>query len=256
MRVSGFIRSVLSATVAVAAIVTATPGTAGAAPSTPASTASTTSLTNRAIDAQAAGDTAAAQAAINQMPIDQAQKVVALMTNVNKALTFPLTDQVPGGVAPGTAIVILGYGLEDNGGLRPVLVERLTKGLAVAQAYPAFPIVVTGGAPKAGKTEAAAMKEWLLAQGVSATRIYTEDRAGSTQGNAINTASLMRQNGFGNGAVLVTSADHTRRSVADFLVAGITLQAVVASDAKIQSAPMSASGVAAVYRDARGVAKL
>ncbi len=66
----------------------------------------------------------------------------------------------------------------------------------------------------------------------------------------------MQQNGFGNGAVLVTSADHTRRSVADFLVAGITLQAVVASDAKIQSGPMSASGVAAVYRDARGVAKI
>lgn len=249
MRVSGFIRSVLSATVAVAAIATATSGTAGAAPST-----STASLTNQAIDRQAAGDTAGAQAAVNQMPLDQAQKVVALMTNVNKALTFPLTDQVPGGVAPGTVIVILGYGLEDNGGLRPVLVERLTKGLAVAQAYPAFPIVVTGGAPKAGKTEAAAMKEWLLAQGVSGTRIYTEDRAGSTQGNAINSAALMRQNGFGNGAVLVTSADHTRRSVADFLVAGITLQAVVASDAKIQSAPMSASGVAAVYRDARGVA--
>ncbi|MGC5025761.1 YdcF family protein [Tsukamurella sp. DT100] len=253
MRVSGFFRSIVSLTAAVAVAATLATGTAGAAPST---TTSTTSLTNQAIDRQAAGDTAGAQAAINQMPVDQAQKVVALMTNVNKALTFPLTDQVPGGVAPGTAIVILGFGLENNGAMRPILVERLTKGLAVAQAYPAFPIVVTGGAPKAGKTEAAAMKEWLLAQGVSGTRIYTEEKAGSTQGNAINTAVLMRQNGFGNGAVLVTSADHTRRSVADFLVAGITLQAVVASDAKIQSGPMSASGVAGVYRDARGVANL
>ncbi|BDH57386.1 YdcF family protein [Tsukamurella sp. PLM1] len=249
MRVSGFFRSVVSLTAAVAVATTLAVGTAGAAPST-------SSLTNEAFERQAAGDTAGAQAAINQMPIDQAQKVVALMTNVNKALTFPLTDQVPGGVAAGTAIVILGFGLENNGAMRPILVERLTKGLAVAQAYPAFPIVVTGGAPKAGKTEAAAMKEWLLAQGVSGTRIYTEEKAGSTQGNAINTAELMRQNGFTNGAVLVTSADHTRRSVADFLVAGVTLQAVVASDAKIQSAPMSASGVAGVYRDARGVAKL
>lgn len=253
MRVSGFFRSVVSLTAAIAVSASLAVGTAGAAPST---STSTTSLTNQAIERQAAGDTAGAQTAINQMPVDQAQKVVALMTNVNKALTFPLTDQVPGGVAPGTAIVILGFGLENNGALRPILVERLTKGLAVAQAYPAFPIVVTGGAPKAGKTEAAAMKEWLLAQGVSGTRIYTEEQAGSTQGNAINTAALMRQNGFGNGAVLVTSADHTRRSVADFLVAGITLQAVVASDAKIQSAPMSASGVAGVYRDARGVAKI
>lgn len=249
MRVAGFFRSAVSLTVAVAAVISLSTGAAGAAPST-------SSLTDDAISRQAAGDTAGAQAAVNQMPVDQAQKVVALMTNVNKALTFPLTDQVPGGVAAGTAIVILGFGLENNGAMRPILVERLTKGLAVAQAYPAFPIIVTGGAPKAGKTEAAAMKEWLLAQGVSGTRIYTEEQAGSTQGNAINTAALMRQNGFGNGAVLVTSADHTRRSVADFLVAGITLQAVVASDAKIQSAPMSASGVAGVYRDARGVAKI
>lgn len=253
MRVAGFVRSIAVLTAAVTATATLTLGTATAAP---AATASTSSLTNEAFSKQAAGDTAGAQAAINQLPVDQAQKVVAVMQNVTKALTFPLTDQVPGGVAAGTVIVILGFGLEDNGGLRPILVERLTKGLAVAQAYPAFPIVVTGGAPKAGKTEAAAMKEWLLAQGVSATRIYTENGAGSTQGNAINSAALMRQNGFGNGAVLVTSADHTRRSVADFLVAGITLQAVVASDAKIQSAPLSTSGVQAVYRDARGVAKI
>ncbi|WP_019203033.1 YdcF family protein [Tsukamurella sp. 1534] len=249
MRVSGYIRSIASLTVAVAAAATLATGAAGAAPST-------ASLTDTAFERQAAGDTAGAQAAINQMPTDQAQKVVAVMQNVNQALTFPLTDQVPSGIAPGSAIVILGFGLEDNGGLRPILVERLTKGLAVAQAYPALPVVVTGGAPKAGKTEAAAMKEWLLAQGLPGTRIYTEDRAGSTQANAINTAGLMRQNGFGNGAVLVTSSDHTRRSVADFLVAGITLQAVVASDAKAQSAPMSTSGVQGVYRDARGVAHI
>lgn len=253
MRVSGFIRSISALTVAVAASAALAVGAATAAP---AATASVSSLTDEAISKQAAGDTAGAQAAVNQMPVDHAQKVVALMTNVNQALTFPLTDQVPGGVAAGSAIVILGFGLEDNGGLRPILVERLTKGLAVAQAYPAFPVIVTGGNPKAGKTEAAAMKEWLIGQGISPTRVYTENGAGSTQGNAINTAALMRQNGFGNGAVLVTSADHTRRSVADFLVAGVTLQAVVASDAKIQSAPMSQSGVQAVYRDARGVAKI
>ena len=37
--------------------------------------------------------------AVPGLVVKQAQKVVALMTNVNKALTFPLTDQVPGGVA-------------------------------------------------------------------------------------------------------------------------------------------------------------
>lgn len=247
MRVAAFFRTVaMTSTVAVAAL-TMGAGAAGAAPSAAA-------LTDRAFASQAQGDVAGAQAAINEMPVAQAQKVVAVMTNVNQALTFPLTDQVPSGVASGTTVVILGFGLEDNGGLRPILVQRLEKGLAVARAYPAFPIVVTGGAPKAGKTEAAAMREWLLAQGVSGTRIFTEDSAGSTQANAINTAELMRQNNMTGGAVLVTSSNHTRRSVADFLVAGVPLQAVVASDAKVQSAPMSTSGVKYVYRDARGVA--
>ncbi|WP_343930252.1 hypothetical protein, partial [Tsukamurella strandjordii] len=108
MRVSGFLRSLAALTVAVAASAALAVGPAAAAP---AVSASTSSLTDDAIAKQAAGDTAGAQAAINQMPVDHAQKVVALMTNVNKALTFPLTDQVPGSVAAGSAIVILGFGL-------------------------------------------------------------------------------------------------------------------------------------------------
>jgi uncharacterized SAM-binding protein YcdF (DUF218 family) len=250
MRVAGFIRSVSTATVTVClAGLGMFGGIAAAAPSN-------SGLTDQAFAYQSAGNTAAAQAVVNQMSADQAQRVVAVMANVNQALTFPLTDQVPSGIAPGTTIVILGYGLQDDGGMRPVLVERLQKGLAVAQAYPSLPIVVSGGNPKAGITEAAAMKTWLLAQGVSPTRVYTESGAVSTQSNALNTAVLMRQNGMNSGAVLVTSSDHTRRAVADFLVAGITLQAVVASDAKAQSAPLSASGVQFVYNDARGVAGL
>ncbi len=213
-------------------------------------------LTYSAVWRQAIGDTAGAQAAINQLPTEQAQKTVALMQNVQKALTFPLTDQVPSQLAPGTGIVMLGYGLENNGAMRPLLVERLTKGLAVAQAYPSFPIIVTGGNPKAGRTEAGQMRDWLVANGVSPSRITVEDRAVSTQSNALNSVRLYSQAGITSGIVLVTSSDHTRRAVADFLVAGSTEQAVVASDAQAQSAPLTRGGLILLYKDAMGTAGL
>ncbi|MFC7752763.1 ElyC/SanA/YdcF family protein [Tsukamurella soli] len=213
-------------------------------------------LTNLAVWQQAVGNTAGAQAAVNQLPADRAGRVVALMQNVAKAQSFPLTDQVPGALAAGTGIVILGYGLENNGAMRPLLVERLTKGLAVARAYPSFPIIVTGGNPKAGKTEAGQMRDWLVANGVSPSRITVEDRAVSTQSNALNSVRLYPQAGITSGIVLVTSSDHTRRSVADFLVAGSTEQAVVASDAAAQSGPMSTGAIVLMYRDAMGTAGL
>ncbi|KXO98414.1 hypothetical protein AXK58_25410 [Tsukamurella tyrosinosolvens] len=210
-------------------------------------------LLDAAFERQAAGDRAGAQNALDRLPAAEARRAAAVMSNVDQALTFPLTDQVPGGIAPGSAIVVLGFGLLDDGGVRPILVERLRKGLAVAQKYPAMPVVLSGGAPRAGRTEAAAMRDWLVANGLPAARIHLEDRSGSTATNATNTAALMRGRGMGTAAVLVSSANHLRRSVADFLCAGITLRAVVASDAAVQGPPDGVE-LRAVYADARTVA--
>ncbi|MDF2585303.1 MAG: hypothetical protein K0R33_3946, partial [Mycobacterium sp.] len=49
------------------------------------------------------------------------------------------------------AIVILGYGLTPDGWMRPILYTRVLTGLAVAQAFPQSPIIVTGGNPKNGR---------------------------------------------------------------------------------------------------------
>lgn len=211
-------------------------------------------LVNTAFDRQLAGDTAGAQSALDALPAGKARKVSAVMTDVEQALDFPLTDQVPVGIAPGSVIVILGFGLQPDGAMRPILVERLRKGLAVAQAYPAMPVVVSGGAPRAGRTEAAAMRDWLTTNGLPATRIHLEDRSVSTVTNATNTAGLIRGAGMGPGAVLVTSSNHLRRSVADFLTAGVTLHAVVASDAAAQSARPGPEELRAITADARSVA--
>lgn len=129
-------------------------------------------------------------------------------------------NPLPGIIGPRTAIVALGYGLLPNGTMRPELVERLTKTWVQALIAPASPVIVTGGAPQNGVTEAAAMKRWLVGRGIPASRIVAETRAGSTVANALNSAAIMKSRGWGN-AIIVSSANHLRRAVADFIVAGV-----------------------------------
>jgi hypothetical protein len=52
------------------------------------------------------------------------------------------------------AIVILGYGLKPDGTMREILRRRVLTGLIVAQFFPQSPVIVTGGNPQNGKTEA------------------------------------------------------------------------------------------------------
>ena len=121
---------------------------------------------------------------------------------------------------PGTAIVVLGYGLLPDGSMRPELVGRLQAALVQAVVSPASPIIVTGGNPRAGTTEADAMARWLIAHSIAPERIHIESRAGDTMENAANSAEMMHSLGAGD-AVVVTSADHMPRAVADFVDAGV-----------------------------------
>src|SRR5699024_6041426 len=66
----------------------------------------------------------------------------------------------------GHHIVILGYGLQENGALRAELIRRLTSARDMADTYPETTLIVTGGAPRNGVTEASVMKEWLVDNGI------------------------------------------------------------------------------------------
>ncbi len=82
------------------------------------------------------------------------------------------------------AIVVLGYGLTDKGLMRPILYPRVLTGLAVAQMFPQSPVIVTGGNPRNGRTEAGEMRKTLRVLGLPDDRIIVEDRANSTVQNA------------------------------------------------------------------------
>ncbi|WP_336087431.1 YdcF family protein [Nocardia sp. SSK8] len=127
---------------------------------------------------------------------------------------------------PETAIVILGYGLLPDGSMRPELVDRLTAGYVQAVLAPLSPIVVTGGNPHNGVTEADAMAAWLVEQGIPAERVHREAQADSTIQNARFSAAILREIGARD-AVVVTSADHIDRAVANFLGAGVVVVSAV-----------------------------
>lgn len=114
-----------------------------------------------------------------------------------------------------TDIVILGAGLFPDGGIRPVLEERLRTGLRLAQSYPTARVIVTGGVPQNGRTEARAMGDWLRGAGIAPHRITEEGNSNSTVQNAQFTDRIFRERGT-TGAVVVTTGDHVKRAVLNF----------------------------------------
>ncbi|NKY88739.1 YdcF family protein [Nocardia veterana] len=143
-----------------------------------------------------------------------------------EAATGAALAGLPAPHGPDTAIVVLGYGLLPDGDMRPELVERLQAGLVQAVVSPSSPIIVTGGNPRNGTTEAEAMARWLTDHGVAPERIHIEPRAANTIENAANSEALMKSLGSRD-AVVVTSADHMPRAVADFVDAGVPVVGTV-----------------------------
>lgn len=124
------------------------------------------------------------------------------------------------------AIVILGYGLNPDGSMRTILQRRVLTGLTVAQFFPQSPIIVTGGNPQSGVTEAEQMQKMLLLLGFPSDRIIVESKAASTVQNAQFSVPLAKQAGT-SGIILVTSTTHQGRADGDFVDAGGNLLATV-----------------------------
>ncbi|MGV0834028.1 YdcF family protein [Mycolicibacterium thermoresistibile] len=158
------------------------------------------------------------------------------------AITFALTLALGGelAIAPAAAqpapaavkdfskpaIVVLGYGLLPDGTMRPLLRRRVLAGLTVAQFFPQSPIIVTGGNPRNGVTEAAAMRRMLLMFGFPDHRIIVEDRANSTVQNARFSVPLAEKAGA-SGIILVTSSTHQGRADGNFADEGANILATV-----------------------------
>ena len=115
--------------------------------------------------------------------------------------------------SPSHAIVVLGYELQD-GEMQPELKGRREAAAAVARAFPRTILVCSGGATgdnnPEGHTEAGLMKAYLTgACGIEPDRIFIDERAMTTQENAVNSLRIMQENGV-HSMTIVTSDYHQR----------------------------------------------
>ncbi|WP_446222798.1 YdcF family protein [Nocardia sp. IBHARD005] len=210
-------------------------------------------LALQAIWSHYAGDTAAVGDALARLGgIDAG--MAAGTNHVLHAVTAAaatLPNPLPALVGPQTGIVVLGYGLLPDGALRPELENRLTAAWLQAVAAPLSPVIVTGGNPQNGISEAEAMRRWLVARGLPGDRIHVEDRAGSTVQNALFSTRLLRDLGA-TSAVVVTSPNHIRRAVADFIVAGTAVVGAMTSLEQLvsQLPPPARQAQRGIYLDA------
>ena len=92
-------------------------------------------------------------------------------------------------------IVVFGYGLNQNGSMKPELYDRLNVALRAARQYPNAYIAVTGGETSnvKGISEAAVMAIWLMNNDIPESRIILEKKSLSTTENAQNVCAILNQ---------------------------------------------------------------
>ncbi len=146
-------------------------------------------------------------------------KINEVAVNADKSIIPDILSKNSG---TGVVIVVLGYALNEDGALNPVLTERLNVALSAFNHFPQSRIIVTGSDPRGGVTEAFQMSNWLVKQGIPEDHIIMEDQADSTMWNALNSISTIQKlNNLIGGQrikniILITSSAHIRRAASDF----------------------------------------
>lgn len=109
------------------------------------------------------------------------------------------------------ALVVLGAGLRPDGTPSEALAYRLDAALDYLEDNPETACVVSGGQGLGeSRTEADAMYDYLLEQGLDAGRVTREDRSTSTAENVRNSAELLEP---GSSVGIVTNDFHLYRAL-------------------------------------------
>lgn len=164
--------------------------------------------------------------------------MLATWATWEKGMTLDFTPRRP--ATADHAYVVLGSGLTAAGKITTAFRQRLELAALAARQNPGTTIWLTGGAPKAGITEAAAGRQWLINAGIDSARILTEDKSSSTVGNARNTVPLLARYGV-QSYTLISHASHLRRAAILFLAARVQIE--TANNRKL---PLELDGLLAV----------
>ncbi len=96
--------------------------------------------------------------------------------------------------------------------LSKALQQRLDAAVIYLQAHPDMPCVVSGGqGADEPRSEAVAMRDYLVGKGIDGNRIYMEDRSTSTFENMQFSRKVIDQNGLPTAVVIVTQEFHQYR---------------------------------------------
>ena len=126
------------------------------------------------------------------------------------ASTWITSDGLTDEPAKSDLVIIPGNTVNPDGSLSPRLKGRLDAALSLWHQGLASHFFVSGGVGKEGVDEAHAMKEYLLASGVAAERIFQDSEGLNTEATARNAAELMRQHKL-TSAVIATQFFHITR---------------------------------------------
>ena len=148
------------------------------------------------------------------------EKIMFDWSWINSEMTV-YENSLPDGLAQDDSlcIMVMGFGLKEDGSMREELKDRLVVALTSALKYPNAYILVTGGQTGAvdGVTEAGQMAAWLQSKGLSGDRIIQERQSLSTTANAVNCYKLLTKSyPQVTDVAIITSDYHIKDSCALF----------------------------------------
>ncbi len=126
----------------------------------------------------------------NQEATNTYASIITAEDVVNLRLNVEVPSNIP---ALNHAFIVLGYALSKDGEMQKDLLERLLVAKEAADANKNSMIIVSGGIPKNGKTEADVMFDWLKENGIDENRIIKEDQSRDTVGNALHSMKICRR---------------------------------------------------------------
>ena len=108
--------------------------------------------------------------------------------------------------------VILGNRLNDDGSISETMEKRLELALSIENTLRPDKFILSGGLANvaAGMTEAVAMQEWLVKQGIGAEKLVLEDKSLSTKQNAKYSVPIAVELGAKK-LLLCTTPEHMNR---------------------------------------------
>lgn len=111
------------------------------------------------------------------------------------------------------AIIVLGSGLIGDK-VPPLLAQRITKGKTIYEQFEGRPKLIVSGGQGADEltSEAAAMANYLMEQGVQKDAILIENRSRTTFENLTFSKAILEEQGLGKSVLVVTNSFHALRA--------------------------------------------